>query len=158
MSPSVVRTGVLALVAANAASQLGNVVAVVALPWFVLVTTGSPARTGLTAFATTLPLAVGALVGGPVVDWIGIRRASVGSDLGAAAAIAAIPVLHSAGALTFPLLLALAFAASALEAPGRAARRAMLPDLAARASMPLEHANSISTTSEHTGYVAGAPL
>jgi MFS family permease len=152
------RRGLFALVAANAVSQLGNVVAVVALPWFVLVTTGSAARTGLTAFATTLPLALGALVGGPVVDWVGIRRASVLSDLGTAAAIAAIPALHSAGALTFPLLLALAFTASALEAPGRAARRAMLPDLAERASMPLERANSISTTSEHAGYVAGAPL
>jgi predicted MFS family arabinose efflux permease len=34
----------------------------------------------------------------------------------------------------------------------------MLPDLAERARMPLERANSISTTSEHTGYVLGAPL
>src|SRR5215211_5933887 len=157
-APAGRRTDVFALAAANAASQLGSVVAVVALPWFVLVTTGSPARTGLTAFATTLPLAFGALVGGPVVDWIGIRRASIVSDLGAAAAIATIPALHGAGALSFPLLLALAFTASALEAPGRAARRAMLPDLAGRASMPLEHANSVSTTSEHMGYVAGAPL
>src|SRR5215217_2632245 len=140
------RRGLFALVAANAVSQLGNVIAVVALPWFVLVTTGSPARTGLTAFATTLPLAIGALVGGPVVDWIGIRRASIVSDLGAAAAIATIPALHGAGALSFPLLLALAFAGSAFEAPGRAARRAMLPDLAARAEMPLENANSIATT------------
>src|SRR5829696_10566408 len=110
-APTGRRADVFALAAANAASQLGNVVAVVALPWFVLLTTGSPARTGLTAFATTLPLAFGALVGGPVVDWIGIRRASILSDLGAGAAIAAIPALHAAGSLTFPLLLTLAFAA-----------------------------------------------
>jgi MFS family permease len=134
------------------------VVAVVALPWFVLVTTGSPARTGIAAFATTVPLAIGSIVGGPIVDRIGARRASVLADLGAGAAIAGIPLLHQLGALEFWQLVLLAFGAGAFEAPGRAARRAMLPDLAERARMPLERANSISTTSEHTGYVLGAPL
>jgi MFS family permease len=153
-----VRRSLYALVAANAVSQFGNVVAVVALPWFVLVTTGSAARTGLTAFATTLPLAVGALAGGSVVDRLGLRRSSVGADVGAAAAIAGIPLLHVIGALEFWHVLVLAFFAGAFEAPGRAARRAMLPDLAERAEMPFERANSISTTSEHLGYVLGAPL
>lgn len=152
------RRGLYALVAANSVSQLGNVVALVALPWFVLETTGSPARAGLTAFATTVPLALGAIVGAPLVDRIGTRRASVAADLGAAAAIASIPLLHSLDALAFWNLLVLAFAAGAFEAPGRAARRAMFPDLAAAGGMELERANSIATTSEHTGYVLGAPL
>ena len=152
------RGSLYALVGANATSQLGNVIAAVALPWFVLITTGSAVRTGVTAFATTLPMAIGAVAGGPAVDRIGLRRASILSDTGAAGAIGAIPLLHAAGALSFGVLVALAFTASALEAPGRAARRAMMPELAAHASMPLERANSISTTSEHTGYVAGAPL
>jgi MFS family permease len=152
------RSGLLPLVAANAVSNLGNVVAVVALPWFVLVTTGSAARAGLTAFATTLPLALGAILGGPIVDRVGARRASVVADLGSGTAIACIPLLHALGSLEFWQLVALAFTAGVFEAPGRAARRAMLPDLAARARMALERANSISTTSEHIGYVLGAPL
>src|SRR5688572_18551527 len=115
------RTGFVALVSANAVSNLGNVVAVVALPWFVLDTTGSPARAGLVAFATTLPLAVGALVGSSLVDRIGVRRASIVADLGAAAAIGAIPLLHETGRLSFGALLACALAAGAFEAPGRAA-------------------------------------
>src|SRR5215213_8109744 len=114
-------TGLLCLVAANAISQLGNVIAVVALPWFVLETTGSAARTGIAAFAATLPLALGAVFAGPVVDRLGARRASVLADLGAGAAIAGIPVLHSLDRLDFWLVLALAFAAGALEAPGRTA-------------------------------------
>ena len=152
------RSGLYALVAANAVSQMGNVVAVVALPWFVLTTTGSAARAGLVAFATTVPLALGAVVGGPVVDRLGTRRASVVADVGAGAAIAAIPLLHGLDVLAFWHLVALAFAAATFEAPGRAARRAMLPDLAARGEISLERANSIATTSEHTGYVVGAPL
>jgi MFS family permease len=152
------RLPIFALVAANAVSQLGNVVAVVALPWFVLVTTGSPLRMGLTAFAGTLPIAIGAVVGGPLVDRIGARPASIAADLGAGAGIAGIPLLHALGVLEFWHILLLAFISGAFEAPGRAARRAMLPDLAERAAMPLERANSISTTSEHLGYVLGAPL
>lgn len=70
------RGGLYALVAANAVSHLGNVFAVV-------------------AFATTLPLALGAVVGGPIVDRIGTRRASVVTDVGSAAAIALIPLLHA---------------------------------------------------------------
>ena len=48
------------LVAANAVSLTGNVLAAVAVPWFVLETTGSAAKTGIAAFFTTLPLALGA--------------------------------------------------------------------------------------------------
>ena len=151
-------TGLLALVAANAISQLGNVIAVVALPWFVLETTGSVARTGITAFAATVPLALGALLAGPVVDRLGARPASVLADLGAGVAIAGIPVLHALDRLDFWMVLGLAFAAGALEAPGRTARKAMLPELARRAGVPLERANSASTTSEHLGYILGAPL
>jgi MFS family permease len=130
----------------------------VALPWFVLVTTGSPVRTGITAFAATAPLAAGAILGGAIVERVGLRRASVLSDLAAALAIAGIPLLHELGVLRFWEILALAFVAAACEAPGRAARRAMTPELARRAGMPLERANSIATTSEHTGYVLGAPV
>ncbi len=151
------RGGLWTLIAANAVSGLGNVVAVVALPWFVLRTTGSPALAGLTAFAGTLPLAVGALVGGWLADRVGERWASVLADAGAGTAIAGIPLLDAVGRLEFWHVVALAFLAGACEGPGRAARRALVPALAARGGVPLERANSVATTSEHLGYVAGAP-
>ncbi len=59
-----------ALVAANTASLLGNVVAAVAIPWFVLVTTGSVTRTGVAAFATTLPLALVLLAVAGAADFV----------------------------------------------------------------------------------------
>ena len=152
------RLGFFAFVAANAASELGNVVAVVALPWFVLVTTGSPARTGITAFATTLPMVFGAIAGGPIVDRLGLRRTSVLSDLGAGVFIATIPLLHALDVLGFWTLVGVALLAATCEAPGRAVRRALVPELAERAQLALERANSIAATSEHTGYVLGAPL
>ena len=147
-----------ALVAANAVSLLGNTVAAVAIPWFVLVTTGSAARAGIAAFFATLPLAFGAVFGGAVADRVGLRRASVATDLVSAAAIAGIPLLHAAGALEFWHVLALGFAGALFDAPGQAAREALLPSAAERSATPLERATALWTTTEHLGYVAGAPL
>jgi hypothetical protein len=49
------------------------VVAVVALPRFVLEATGSPVLTGVTAFASTVPLRHRAITGGAIVDRLGTR-------------------------------------------------------------------------------------
>lgn len=151
------RLPVLALVTANAVSLLGNVAALVAIPWFVLVTTGSAARTGLAAFFATIPLALGAFFGGAVADRIGPRRASIAGDLAGGAAIAGIPILHALGALEFWHVLALAFAGALFDAPAQAAREALLPDLADRAGMPRDRANALHRSTEHVGYVLGAP-
>jgi MFS family permease len=85
------RLPLFALVASDALSLAGSVLAAVAIPWFVLVTTGTPARTGIAAFFA-VPLAVSALLGGAIVDRVGARRASVVADLLARAAIAAIAI------------------------------------------------------------------
>jgi MFS family permease len=152
------RVAFFALVAANTVSLLGNVVAAVALPWFVLETTGSAARAGAVAFFTTLPLALGALFGGTVADRFGHRTTSVVGDLASCAAIGAIPALHAADSLSFRTLLVLAFLGAVFDGPGQAAREARLPESAANAGMSLERATGIWTTTEHVGYIVGAPL
>jgi MFS family permease len=146
------------LLAANAASLLGNVIAAIAIPWFVLATTGSAAQAGIAAFFTTAPLALGALLGGPIADRVGARRASVVGDLLSGASIASIALLAASGQLHFWHLLALGFLGSLFDAPSQAARQALIPELAHRASMPLERANSLYKGTEHVGYVLGAPL
>jgi MFS family permease len=151
------RLPLLALALANAVSLLGNVVAVVAIPFFVLVTTGSPARMGVAAFFSTLPLALGALAGGVLVDRLGARVTSVASDLASGAAIAGIPLLHTLDRLEFWHVLAFAFAGAVFDAPGQAAREALLPDVARRSGTPLERATALWTTTEHVGYLLGAP-
>jgi MFS family permease len=147
-----------ALVAANAISLCGNVLAVVAVPWFVLETTGSPAKTGIAAFFTTLPLAFGALFGGTVADRLGHRTASIATDVVSGCAIAAVPILFGLGRLDFWLLAALVFATSLFDAPGQSAREALVPDLAERSGLPLERATSLWVSTEHVAYVVGAPL
>jgi hypothetical protein len=53
-----------ALLAAEVVSTTGSQMTLLALPWFVLVTTGSPARMGVVVAADLLPMVVLAIPGG----------------------------------------------------------------------------------------------
>jgi MFS family permease len=147
-----------ALVFANTVSLVGNVLASVAVPWFVLETTGSAAKTGVAAFFSTVPLGLGALFGGAIADRVGRRTVSAVTDVCSAAAIAAIPLLHAAGSLEFWELATFVFLAALFDAPGQAAREALLPELAERSGRSLARATSLWASTEHIGYVVGAPI
>ena len=80
----------LSLMAANAVSQVGNMMTAVAVPWLVLATTGSAVRVGLVGAAIAIGWVAPAILGGPLVDRLGLRRTSVAGDLLSAATVASI--------------------------------------------------------------------
>lgn len=86
---------------ANAISLVGNQLALLALPWFVLQTTGSPARVGLTGATEAAGIILSAFFGGALVDRTGFRRSSIIADLAGGAAIALIPLLDLTLGLAF---------------------------------------------------------
>ena len=146
------------LLAANAISLVGNALTAVALPWFVLQTTGSAARTGLVAAFAILPAFAAGTFGGTLVDRVGFKRVSVIADLVSGGAIAVIPLLYGTIGLAFWQLLALVFLGALLDIPGLTARRSLLPDLAARAGWRLERANAGFESSQHLALLLGPPL
>ncbi|MCX4471588.1 MFS transporter [Micromonospora sp. NBC_01655] len=147
-----------AVLTAHGVSLAGNSMTYLAVPWFVLETTGSATQTGIAAAASFLPILLSMTFGGVLVDRIGYRRASVIADLFGAAMVALIPLLHIAGMLTFPTLLALVFLGAAFDVPGNAAREALLPALAQRSGMSIERASSVLEVVERGARMAGAPL
>jgi MFS family permease len=148
----------ISLLAANAISMVGNVIAMVAIPWFVLETSGSAARTGLVGFFTILPVVLAGLLGGALIDRLGYRRTSILADLASGASVALIPLLHATLGLQFWQLIVLVFLGALLDAPGGTARSAMVPDLAARAGMPIERAASAAQVIERGSRLVGAPV
>src|SRR5688500_19682248 len=88
------RVPLLALYAADAISVTGNVMALVAIPWFVLELTGSAALTGIAAFFSTLAAVLAAFFGGTLVDRIGFRAMSVISHAVSGSTAASIPALQ----------------------------------------------------------------
>jgi MFS family permease len=79
---------------ANVVSLAGTRLSMVALPWFVLTTTGSAAKTGLVGFAEMLPYVVAKAAGGPVIDRVGARKVSVIADIASVVAVGTVPALH----------------------------------------------------------------
>jgi MFS family permease len=119
----------LALVGARFVSLTGTNMTVVALPWFVLATTGSTARMGVVLACQMLPAVVLGLPAGGVVAALGARRALVLGDSVRAPLLVAVPALHWAGLLSFPVLLALVTAIGVFSVPYAAAASALLPDV-----------------------------
>ena len=147
-----------ALYVADSISLVGNAVAQLAIPWFVLVTTGSPALTALAVFFTFLPAVLAAFFGGVIVDRFGFRTTSVVADLASAGAVAAIPLLHSTVGIELWQLMGLVFLGALLDAPGATARQALFPDVVELAGMRMERASGIRGGIQQGSLLVGGPL
>jgi MFS family permease len=143
---------------ANAISLVGNVITMIAIPWFVLQTTGSATQTGISGFFTILPVVLAGFFGGTLIDRIGYKPTSVISDLASGITTALIPLLHSTIGLEFWQLIVLVFLGALLDTPGGTARAALLPELAEQAGMPIERATSLTHVIERGARLVGAPL
>ncbi len=143
---------------ANAISQVGDALTLLALPWFTLQTTGSLAKTGITGFCATIAVAFTAFFGGALVDRIGFRPVSVVSDLVSAVCVALVPALYYTVGLRFWQLLVLVFLAGLGTTPGRTARSALTPDLAELAGARLERVSAATDGISRVATFIGAPL
>ena len=132
-----------ALIAAEIISSLGSRITFLALPWFVLVTTGSAARMGIVLAVELAPVALLGIPSGAVVARLGARRTMQISDLARVPLMCAIPLLHSAGVLTFPLLLAIVFLIGCFLAPFFASQRVILPELVGEDETTVAQANAV---------------
>jgi MFS family permease len=152
------RRGIFAHLAANGISTLGTRMSMLAIPWFVLTTSGSAAQTGLVAFAETAPYVLLMAVGGPWVDRVGAWRVAVAAELAAGLAMGAIPILFFTGHLSLPLLAILAAAAGAVRGAGDTGARVLVPALADDARMPLERASGLFDGINRLAGMIGVPL
>jgi MFS family permease len=149
---------IIALFTANAISLVGNVLTAIAIPWFVLQTTGSATRTGITGFFTILPVVLAGFFGGTLVDRLGYKRTSIIADIASGVTTALIPLLHFTIGLEFWQLMVLVFLGALLDTPGNTGRSALVPELAELAQMPIERATSIIHIIERSSRLIGAPI
>ena len=137
------RRGVGALVVAETISVLGSRMTYLALPWFVLVTTGSPGKMSLVLAAEILPMALLGIPSGSVVERLGGRTTMLIADFARAPIMLSIPLLHEAGVLTFPMLLGIVALLGTFMPPYFAAQRVVLPELVGENERLLAQGNSM---------------
>jgi MFS family permease len=132
-----------ALLTAEVVSTTGSQMTWLALPWFVLTTTGSPTRMGIVMAVELAPLALFGIASGSVVARIGARRTMLACDLARAPLMGLVPLLHLLGLLSFPLLLVLVFLLGVFWAPYFSSQRLVLPELLGEDERRLAQANAL---------------
>jgi MFS family permease len=151
-----------ALLTGSGISLVGTRLSVIALPLFVLVTTGSATRTGLVAFAELGPLVISQALTGPVTDRLGPRRMSIASDLASGMVLALVPLLHAVGSLGFGTLLVIVAVTGLARGPGDSAKYVLTPEIAAATGQPPERilglTDGINRASSVVGPLGAAAL
>ncbi len=91
------RRSLFALIAAEVISSFGSLMTLVALPWFVLETTGSPEKMGVVLAAEAAPLVLFAIPSGRLAGRLGPRRTLLLCDAFWVPVVAAIRSCTSRG-------------------------------------------------------------
>ena len=152
------RLPLVALLTADAISLTGNAMGFVAIPWFVLVTTGSATLTGVVAALTFAPTVLATFFGGGIVDRLGFRRTSILADVASGVTTALIPLLYVTVGIELWQVMTLVFLGALFDAPGTTARRSLLPDLVALTGTRLERATGINSAIQRGSLLVGAPI
>jgi MFS family permease len=147
-----------ALLTADFVSILGTRMSMLALPWFVLVTTGSAGKTGLIAFAEMAPYVMVQGLGGPLVDRYGTWRVAVAADVVAGVTFALVPLINSTGHLSLGSMAGLVAIAGGVRGAGDTARHVLIPGAAEVAGTPIERASGLYDGVSRAAGMIGAPL
>ena len=149
---------ILALLGAEVVSTTGSQMTWLALPWFVLVTTGSATKTSFVMAAELVGLALLGLPGGRLLGRLGARRTMILCDTARVPLMTVIPVLHWTGGLTFEVLLLVAFALGCFYAPYFAAQKVIVPELLGEEEEVVSEANALFQAATRTTMLAGPAL
>ena len=147
-----------ALLTSQVISSFGTQMTFLALPWFVLETTGSPTRMGIVLAVEMLPVALLGIPSGTVVTRLGARNTMLVGDLCRAPILLSIPVLHTAGVLSFPVLLALVALLGVFIAPYFASQRLVLPEILGDDERAVSQANAVLEGAQRASSLLGPAL
>ncbi|NDL56852.1 MFS transporter [Phytoactinopolyspora mesophila] len=151
-------SGLVGVLAAQAVSWTGTRVSAIALPWFVLSTTGSAAKTGLVVFVEMMPYVLAQVLSGPIIDRVGPRRISITGDLVSMAVVGLIPLLYAVDMLHFGVLLGLVAVVGAFRGPADASKGVFIPHVTKQARVPLERGTGLTGTIERLASTIGPAM
>jgi predicted MFS family arabinose efflux permease len=147
-----------ALLAAEIISTTGSQMTWLVLPWFVLVSTHSPARMTLVMIAELVGVTAAGLPSGAVLQRFGARRTMLAADAIRAPLMLLVPVLHWADQLSLGALLFLALALGTFGAPYFAAQRLIVPELLGEDESVVTQANALFQGAIRATMLLGPPI
>lgn len=144
-----------AWLASDVVSLFGSRVAALAVPWFVLTSTGSAALTGTVGAVQLAAMVVTRFLAGPLIDRIGPARTAVAGDAASSLVIALIPALSAAGDLGIAPLIGIVAVVGSLRGPADSAKGVLVAPLAAATGQPLERMTGLASTTERLASTIG---
>ena len=147
-----------ALLAAEVISTTGAQMTWLALPWFVLTTTGSPTRMTVVMLAELAGFAIAGLPAGSFVQRMGARRSMLIADALRAPLMMLVPVLHWTGHLSLAALVVLALMLGLLGAPYFTAQKVILPELIGEDEQAMSQANALFQGAIRATMLLGPPV
>lgn len=142
----------------TAVNVFGSAITIVAVPLLVLHMTGSAFHLGLVGAFEAVGLVLGNTFGGALADRFGARRTAIGGSSTAGLILATIPLLGGLGLLNVAVLCAIGLAANACGSSGGMARRGLVNQVAERAGVNVDRAESAYQFLLSAGYVGGLAL
>jgi MFS family permease len=146
------------LLVADVISTAGTEMAAVALPWLVLVSTGSPARMGGVLAAEFVGMAVLGLWGGWLATVIGPRGMMLVADLTRALLVGLVAYLSIVDALVLPVLLVVGFLVGAFFPGYASSQRLVLAQLAGEDEVRLTRVSGLLSAVNEAASFAGPAL
>jgi hypothetical protein len=146
------------LLLAEVVSTTGTEMTAIALPWFVLVSTGSPTRMGAVLAAEFVGIAVLGLWGGRVATVLGPRSTMLASDLARAALVALVPLLVGVHRLSFPVLLLIGLLVGAFFPAYSSSQRLLLAAIVRDDELRLTRAGGLLGAVNETASTVGPAL
>jgi MFS family permease len=146
------------LLAAEVISTTGSQMTSLALPWFVLVSTGSAKQMSFVLAGSVAGYALFGIPSGAVLAALGSRRTMMIADAARAPLTALIPILHWTGHLSLGLLVAIAFVLGVLATPYLSAQRVIVPELLGEETEPVARANALFQGATRISMLGGPAL
>jgi MFS family permease len=148
----------LGLIAAELVSLTGSSMTFVALPWFVLVTTGSTAKMGWVLGAEMLPIGLLGIPAGTLITRLGAKLTMLVSDAARGPLMLVLPILHWTGHLTFGALLGASFAIGCFAAPYFASSRLVVPEVAGEDEHAVAQVSAVLAGAQQVTTIGGPVL
>lgn len=143
---------------ANFASVVGGSITFIALPWLSFVITKSSTASALVIAFTSIPVILLSPFMGSIIDRFGRRRSAIWFEVGQGVAVAAVPLYNNAVGITIVSLVVLSVIKQMFGPGSQTARKALVPDVAERAGLSLDRANSIHESVFAAGFAAGPAI
>jgi MFS family permease len=146
------------LVVAELVSLTGSSMTFVALPWFVLVTTGSIAKMAWVMAAEMLPIALFGIPSGALIARIGAKKTMVISDAARGPLLMVLPILKWTGNLSFGWVLVTTFAIGCFAAPYFSSSKLIIPEVAGDDERAVAQVNAVLAGAQQITQIAGPVL